>query len=208
MMEKKFQQFLHVLYIVVTIMWIGFCVSAFALATTFIAISFTSEESVQRFIQMGDVQAAIHFYGITLELSPQLIEQATFSKAAFLPLIGMLFIYVLIGSFIVFFVRKLLKSLKEGEIFTVKNSRFIEWIGYSFIVLSLLLKSIQALMLYGFDQMFQLTATLKHSAAIQGVSYEFFGVHWSLLFGGIILWIIGRVFKYGAFLQEEYDATV
>ncbi|WP_029501165.1 DUF2975 domain-containing protein [Kurthia huakuii] len=207
-MEKKFQQFLHVLYIVVTIMWIGFCVSAFALATTFIAISFTSEESVQRFIQMGDVQAAIHFYGITLELSPQLIEQATFSKAAFLPLIGMLFIYVLIGSFIVFFVRKLLKSLKEGEIFTVKNSRFIEWIGYSFIVLSLLLKSIQALMLYGFDQMFQLTATLKHSAAIQGVSYEFFGVHWSLLFGGIILWIIGRVFKYGAFLQEEYDATV
>lgn len=207
-MEKKFQKFLHVLYIVVTIMWIGFCVSAFALATTFIAISFTSEESVQRFIQMGDVQAAIHFYGITLELSTQLIEQATFSKAAFLPLIGMLFIYVLIGSFIVFFVRKLLKSLKEGEIFTVKNSRFIEWIGYSFIVLSLLLKSIQALMLYGFDQMFQLTATLKHSAAIQGVSYEFFGVHWSLLFGGIILWIIGRVFKYGAFLQEEYDATV
>lgn len=207
-MEKKFQQFLHVLYIVVTIMWIGFCVSAFSLATTFIAISFTSEESVQRFIQMGDVQAAIHFYGITLELSPQLIEQATFSKAAFLPLIGMLFIYVLICSFIVFFVRKLLKSLKEGEIFTVKNSRFIEWIGYSFIVLSLLLKSIQALMLYGFDQMFQLTATLKHSAAIQGVSYEFFGVHWSLLFGGIILWIIGRVFKYGAFLQEEYDATV
>lgn len=207
-MEKKFQQFLHALYIVVTIMWIGFCVSVFALATTFIAISFTSEESVQRFIQMGDVQAAIHFYGITLELSPQLIEQATFSKAAFLPLIGMLFIYVLIGSFIVFFVRKLLKSLKEGEIFTVKNSRFIEWIGYSFIVLSLLLKSIQALMLYGFDQMFQLTATLKHSAAIQGVSYEFFGVHWSLLFGGIILWIIGRVFKYGAFLQEEYDATV
>lgn len=207
-MEKKFQQFLHALYIVVTIMWIGFCVSVFALATTFIAISFTSEESVQRFIQMGDVQAAIHFYGKTLELSPQLIEQATFSKAAFLPLIGMLFIYVLIGSFIVFFVRKLLKSLKEGEIFTVKNSRFIEWIGYSFIVLSLLLKSIQALMLYGFDQMFQLTATLKHSAAIQGVSYEFFGVHWSLLFGGIILWIIGRVFKYGAFLQEEYDATV
>lgn len=29
-----------------------------------------------------------------------------------------------------------------------------------------------------------------------------------ILFSGIIIWILAKVFKYGAFLQEEYDATV
>lgn len=29
-----------------------------------------------------------------------------------------------------------------------------------------------------------------------------------ILFSGVIIWILARVFKYGAFLQDEYDATV
>lgn len=207
-MEKRFQQFLTTMYIITTFVWIGFMVVVVILAGVFIALSIISEETVQRFLQLGDVQAAIHFYGINLEISPQLIEQATFSKETFLMLFGMMWVYTFIGGIIVFFIRKLLKSLKAGAIFTVKNSRFIEWIGYSFIVLSLLITTIQALMAYSFDKMFHLTASLQQSEAIQGVSYEFIGIHWSLLFGGIILWIIGRIFKYGAFLQQEYDATV
>jgi len=99
-MEKRFQQFLTAMYIITTFVWIGFMVVVVILAGAFIALSIISEETVQRFLQLGDVQAAIHFYGINLEISPQLIEQATFSKETFLMLFGMMWVYTFIGAFL------------------------------------------------------------------------------------------------------------
>lgn len=35
-----------------------------------------------------------------------------------------------------------------------------------------------------------------------------FSFNFAFIFAGIIIWIIGRVFKYGMFLQDEYDSTI
>ena len=36
----------------------------------------------------------------------------------------------------------------------------------------------------------------------------FFNFNFTLILAGIVIWIIGNVFKYGAFLQNEFDYTV
>ncbi|WP_235969207.1 hypothetical protein [Staphylococcus cohnii] len=36
----------------------------------------------------------------------------------------------------------------------------------------------------------------------------FFNFNFTLILAGIVIWIIGNVFKYGAFLQDEFDYTV
>ncbi|MEK5231710.1 hypothetical protein MHB42_08010 [Lysinibacillus sp. FSL K6-0232] len=42
---------------------------------------------------------------------------------------------------------------------------------------------------------------------IKGISYHFTGINWTLLLCSLVIWTIARIFRYGAFLQDEYDAT-
>lgn len=102
----------------------------------------------------------------------------------------------------------MLKSIRNNQIFTMKNSKYIEWISYGIILMSFLLQPIQMGMLSLVSELFQLTNILNDSEWIQSISYHYFDIHWTLLFSGMIIWIIGRTFKYGAFLQEEFDATL
>ncbi|MDW4266819.1 hypothetical protein QI073_01665 [Staphylococcus saprophyticus] len=43
---------------------------------------------------------------------------------------------------------------------------------------------------------------------VESLSDFIFSFNFASIFAGIIIWIIGRVFKYGMFLQDEYDSTI
>lgn len=114
--------------------------------------------------------------------------------------------FIVLG--IIFLVKRFLKSIIEGEIFTLTNSRRIEWIGCCIIFLSVTFKSVGAFFVYCINEIFNFTVIIQNSELVQSVSIQFFGIHWSMLLCGLIIWTIGYIFRYGSFLQQEFDATV
>ena len=53
---------------------------------------------------------------------------------------------------------------------------------------------------------------LKRLSSVAIESGDLLTYHFSIdimmMFIGVLVWIIGRVFKYGTYLHEEYDQTV
>lgn len=120
------------------------------------------------------------------------------------------FFYLIAVALILFFINRWLHNLKHGDIFTLKNSRFIELAGYTlmiFTIIDALAKlAVQNLMMQTFSVM-EISAELNEqfTFSFDQLSLDF---NLMILFSGVIIWILAKVFKYGAFLQEEYDATV
>ena len=102
----------------------------------------------------------------------------------------------------------MLKAIKKEEIFSVANSKRMEYIGYTVVVLSITIHSLQAYSVQAISKLFQLNVLIDQTTWIKSASYQIFDIHWSMLLCGLVIWTIGRIFKYGSFLQEEYDATV
>ena len=111
-------------------------------------------------------------------------------------------------GFIVFLVKNMLKAITKEEVFSVANSKRMEYIGYTVVVLSVTIYSLQAYSVHAISELFQLNVLIEQTTWIESVSYQLFDIHWSMLLCGLVIWTIGRIFKYGSFLQEEYDATV
>lgn len=206
--QKRFQLFLKVLSICFFIMLIGMAISIIGLFVLMGFIGISSVETILNALDKGTISASIHLNGLELALSEQVTSALQYDKQLLLALLLLLLLYICIIFSITFFVWKLLKSMKEGQIFTPANSKRIEWISYGFILISLSIQTIHAFTYYTFDKLFQLNQFFHSSNWIASVSYEFFGIHWSLLFSGLIIWIIARIFKYGSFLQDEFDATL
>lgn len=207
MQQKKFQSFLKGLHIIFTLLLIGASIAVAGILLLIGVIGVFPEDSIMRFLEKGDISATIHLYSLQFELSDNVISTFHFDKGFFLSLLIMYSGYLVVLWFIIFCVNRFLKSLKNGQIFTVQNSRYIEWVAYGFILFSLTIKTVQTFTFYSVDRFFNFSTLMQKSDWVQSITYDFFGIHWSLLFGGLIIWIIGRIFKYGAFLQEEYDLT-
>ena len=114
---------------------------------------------------------------------------------------------------ILIFINRWLYQLKQGHFFDTNNSRYIEYVGYSIIVLSLWY-GVQELAgsyvrVNFFESNPEILESLSSTAIEAGsfLSYTF-SIDIVMLFIGVLVWIIGRVFKYGTYLQEEYDQTV
>lgn len=58
------------------------------------------------------------------------------------------------------------------------------------------------------NEIFNFAAFIQNTELVQSVSIQFFGIHWGMLLCGLIIWNIGHIFRYGSFLQQEFDATV
>lgn len=207
MQQEKFQSFLKGLHIIFTLLFIGGIIAVAGVLLLIGVVGVVPEKSIIHFLTQGDISASINLYSVKLGLADQVISTYNFNKGLVLSLLSMYVCHLLILLFIIFCIHRFLKSLKNGQVFTVQNSRYIEWASYGFILLSFTIKPLQTFSFYSIDHFFNLTTMMQNKGFIQTVSYEFFGIHWSLLFGGLVIWIIGRTFKYGAFLQEEYDLT-
>lgn len=93
------------------------------------------------------------------------------------------------------------------------NSRYIEYIGYSIITLGLWYGVQELAGSYFKVNFFESNPEILErlsSVAIESgdlLTYHF-SIDIMMMFIGVLVWIIGRVFKYGTYLQEEYDQTV
>lgn len=109
---------------------------------------------------------------------------------------------------IVILVNRWLRNLKNGEILTINNSKYIEYIGYSFVVyavMEMITKLTTSLFISSSIAVSELPGDLQMFILSDSTSID---INLVPVFAGILIWMIAKSFKYGAFLQDEYDATV
>lgn len=208
MSKKDFQAFIKVLHILAKLLFTVWSIGLSLLVIALAIIGVIPNEKIIEFLNKGELQAGLNFAGIHIRLSDQVVSNIQFVKGPMLILLAFVTFYSILTLIIIYCVQSMLKGIRNNEVFTLKNSKYIEWIAYSIILMSFILQPIQLMTFFAFDELFQLSSFIKNSDWIQSMSYDYFNIHWSLLFSGIIIWVIGRSFKYGAFLQEEFDATL
>lgn len=94
-------------------------------------------------------------------------------------------------------IQKILKTISEDKPFDIKNAKSLSIMGINFIVASVV---------------FQIAGGLVAEKAIAMLNVDLGSIGMlpdgSMLFTGLLLMILSSVFKYGHYLQEEYNDTV
>ena len=101
---------------------------------------------------------------------------------------GALFLRQLVG---------ILRDVEEGRPFSPDNARRLGKMGVLVIVISVVYRIGQAAAL----------STLIDMAGLNDFSVNF-APNTDMIFIGILLFILAGIFKYGGYLQDEYDATL
>jgi len=206
--EKQFQSLLKGLNIVFKVLFVLTSCAVLFFFILIIGASFTSEQLVMDMLEKGKIGASINFYGLKVMLSEPVINTFNYNKNMAITLFSIALFYTVIILSICNLIIRFLKSVINGDVFTLTNSKRIEYVALCIVILSFTIDSIQAYVIFAINDMFQLNSFIQKTEWIQSVSYQFFGIQWSMLLCGLVIWTIGKMFKYGSFLQDEYDATV
>ena len=206
--KKEFQAFIKGLHILFTILFFMVCLSMLIFIGLSIVVGLVPTETVTNVIGKGQLSASINLTGLKISLNESATNYFTYDKSTVLWLFIITLLNLGMIAFIVFLVKNMLKAIKKEEIFSVANSKRMEYIGYTVVVLSITIHSLQAYSVQAISKLFQLNVLIDQTTWIKSASYQIFDIHWSMLLCGLVIWTIGRIFKYGSFLQEEYDATV
>lgn len=110
-------------------------------------------------------------------------------------------ILALIVAFITILVLRqiisILKTVEEENPFDIENSKRLSFIGKILIISSLILKPIQSLLIMYFIDIFK----------IENISKKI-NIDLTILFIGLFIILLAKIFSYGNYLQQEYDSTV
>ncbi|EEG78935.1 DUF2975 domain-containing protein [Dethiobacter alkaliphilus] len=129
-----------------------------------------------------------------------LAEQSTDPGVSRTVVAGILYsvvVYSAVYGLVLFFLSGVLKSVEKGTPFIRQNARRLTSIGIVFIVGSVFAGVTQAAAAYAIIQALDLAAL--------SVNYS---VNSNMILTGLLMLILSGVFRYGAYLQEEYDATL
>ncbi|MGE7945372.1 DUF2975 domain-containing protein [Lysinibacillus sp. NPDC093688] len=205
--SKEFRFLTKGLRSIFTIMMVLIIIGLIMIGVLCAGVIFVPENSVNNFLEQGNITASIHLEGIQIELADKVTENIQYTKMNVVKLLFTATIYIGLLLFIVVQVRNLLSNLSKGLIFSEKNSRKIEWIAYAVVVLSMTVDTFRTYIAYTVTEQIKLGELLVGTGLIKEISFHFAGINWTLLLCGLVIWTIARVFRYGAFLQDEYDAT-
>ncbi|MGE7694936.1 DUF2975 domain-containing protein [Lysinibacillus sp. NPDC094177] len=191
--------------LITTIVIISSCIlSLFGLLVVALTVS---GEKISKLVLDSNIDISFKFNGITIFLNKDIMSNFVYDKSETIVLILLLMIFTLIIMSILILLWKFVKSVIVGDVFTISNSKRIELVAYSLLILSFLSNTVQAYLVSTVLHMFLNNNELGNIEWIQSVSFRFFDINWSILLCSFIVWTIGRIFRYGSFLQEEYDAT-
>ena len=205
--RKEFQLLTKGLRTIFTIIMVLMIFGMTLMAIFFVGAMVVSEDEVNHWLAKASMTASFHFEGLEMLLSDQVVKGIHYTKIDVVKLLLTATIYIAILFLIVVQVRNILSNLSKGIIFSLANSKKIERIAYCVIVLSLTVSAFRTYIVYLMMQQFKLESLFVKTDFIAGISYHFTGINWTLLLCGLVIWTMARIFRYGAFLQDEYDAT-
>ncbi|HJE19748.1 MAG TPA: DUF2975 domain-containing protein [Aliicoccus persicus] len=210
--EKQFNKFVSLFYVLSFIPVVVLSLAVVGIVIGIIVVLVAAESIVNLIQNVPFTELTVELEQLGL-LSNEVTENLVINQ---LPIIlvmlsSMVVMFLLIS--ITIFINRWLKNLKEGHYFDEKNSKYVEYVGYTIITLSIwygvqelagsymavdFFESNPEIMSHFTDVLFDFSDMLTYSFSIDIV----------LLFIGVLVWMIGRVFKYGTYLQNEYDQTV
>lgn len=91
----------------------------------------------------------------------------------------------------------ILKTVEENRPFAIENARRISIFGFILIISSFLIPIFE----------FFVASTMIDILEIQNVSISY-TVNASLILAGFLMFVLSGIFRYGSYLQHEYDETV
>ena len=178
--SKSFNLLLKLLIIIVTIALVVTSLSILPLLISIIVIIIIPTSFINDIINENQDSLYDAFNVSSNVVSKHDLNDVTFYKPSVIILLALLIGLICIYIIGIYFLRKWLKKNKKKRIFTLKNSI----VSGNSKLLSLMDNEVESL------------------------SDFIFSFNFAFIFAGIIIWIIGRVFKYGMFLQDEYDSTI
>lgn len=196
---------LHVLLIATIVIISSLILLLFGL---FVVALTVSGEKISKLVLDSNIEISFEFNGIAVFLNKDIMRNFVYDKSETIVLILLSMVFTLIVMSIFILLWKFVKSVIVGDVFTLKNSKRIELIACSLFILSFLSNTVQAYLVSTVVHMFLNNNELNNIDWIQSISFKFFDMNWPILLCSFIVWTIGRIFRYGSFLQEEYDATV
>lgn len=210
LIHKRFKTMVNVLYVLSYIPLAFVALGILVLLGSIIAVPFIPFAAIENRLTDLPVTGTYETTGLTLEVTDAYLETIALDQTAILLTLAAFLLYLAAVAVILFSVNRWLYNLKRGNIFTIRNSRFIEIAAYTVIILTVIDALADLAVGYLMMQTFSLAeiSSELNEQLIFGVDQLSIEFNLMLLFSGIIIWILAKVFKYGAFLQEEYDATV
>ena len=104
--------------------------------------------------------------------------------------------------------QKILNAVKIGTPFTKDCVKRINTLGKLIIISSLLIPIVSNVFeLYQF-RMFNIDKILTATNVVSNIRYNFNFFNGEIFIAGVIILILGRVFEYGCYLQDEYDSVL
>ncbi len=103
---------------------------------------------------------------------------------------------------------KIMEVIQEGTPFTQECSKSIGIIGIVIMLSSVVEPSAISVMEFIIFKMLNIQNVFMVSDQISQVKYTTTYFDGDFLLYGIIIFILGKIFKYGCYLQDEYDSTL
>ena len=208
--SKSFNWLLKLLIIIVTIALVVTSLSILPLLISIIVIIIIPTSFINDIINENQDSLYDAFNVSSNVVSKHDLNDVTFYKPSVIILLALLIGLICIYIIGIYFLRKWLKNISQKRIFTLKNANLIEKIAYCFIVIGIY-NAILGLARYYVSYSIvsgnsKLLSLMDNE--VESLSDFIFSFNFAFIFAGIIIWIIGRVFKYGMFLQDEYDSTI
>lgn len=209
--NKHFNILVKTLTVIATIALVLTTLIMLPIFIAIIAILIIPSSFINMQLDKADKSFWVDSLGITAQnITNYDLNSITFSKPSVILILLLMALLTALYIVIIDQIRKWLKNVSRGYIFTYKNAKIIILISYCFVLLGLfesIIKLAGNFAMYHFlGHNSKLYALIDKD--IETFSDFFFNFNFTLIFAGIIIWVIGNVFKYGAFLQDEYDYTV
>ena len=122
-------------------------------------------------------------------------------RALILAIVSSMIPMIITTIVIVKMIRDLLVTVECGKPFDEKNSKRLMVIGITVIIGSFF-ESLSYIIIYN------LVIPMISALGLENINFTINALDGSTILLGIIIILISRIFKYGCYLQNEYDETV
>ncbi|MGE8000688.1 hypothetical protein ACQKOF_18800, partial [Lysinibacillus sp. NPDC093190] len=168
---KMSLRILNVLLISTIVIISSFILLLFGL---FVVALTVSGEKISKLVLDSNIDISFKINGITVFFNKDIMNNFVYDKSETIVLILLLMIFALIFMSIFILLWKFVKSVIVGDVFTLRNSKRIELVGYSLLILSFLSNTVQAYLFSTVLHMFLNNNELDNIEWIQSVSFRFF----------------------------------
>lgn len=145
-------------------------------------------------LRLGYIDGVIR-YNLALAAGAVTPEHA---NAILVQILFSIVVFTAVYGAISFFLSGVLKTIENGEPFQRNNARRIFFIGLIFLGGSLFVGTAQASAANVIIHAMRLTEALTVNYSANSI----------MIVAGLLMLILSGVFRYGSYLQEEYDATL